>query len=493
MGRTDLIALWMKRNENFIWATLIFFLSLTLRLYNFEHRFGWFDGVARDILVGRHIVLYREFPNVGPASSFLGDTIYYPPYYFYLIAIVSIFVRDAISIIKIFVVFESALPVIIFFIGLRIGRRLSAIIASLWVALSAAMIESANLWSPYIGMLIFYLGVLLLITGERQRRWQTLMGIVIIFFSTTVHFSLIVSAGIILLWLISRDKSRHEKIQSIFLILISAAVFYSSTISLYFGHTSSFISANIVQSVYIFLSKYFIALTQITLNVFHNNRGNMQIGIFIVCVLAFCSKDIIKVLKTTWWALGAILLTPMASALLKAPLGEYVYTGLIPIIFFLIANIVLSDVKVDKISFIKVILLIWLTVLLVDGFSETTSLRGTYFRETEGLAESIVYDETLRGFNGSFQVYVSSKDDYKWSSALVWYFLETKYNIKTVHVVDQHINLKQEESDNIYLVCRGMQEEQAHCKGEYELSSLNHPLAITIGKHIDYTIYLYNN
>jgi hypothetical protein len=491
---------WLKRHKVIIWSIIIFAISLVLRFYNLEGRMWWFDDVGRDALVGYHIARFHEFPLVGPSTSYIEGGSYYPPYYYYIIGLAASIIPDALSIIRIFVFFESLTPVLIFFIGLSVGNFTGAIIASILVAVSSNMVSAANLWSPFVGLLIFYSGLTFLLYGKKREIALRIIGQSIMFIAGTIHYSYFIPSTVLFVWGVIQERQIKNKI-----IFVFTQVFYICILFIpllrFFGANKLIATFTPQHLLNVQLSTPVIFIqTVYTIwkEMFQYNFWNLLMGAALCMLLfPFSFKNALLFVKKSPWTLIIIFIMPLAGALFIDHPMPYVYIGLQPIILLVIACFSIRSEKLTASNGIRVILLLLFAFYLSNNLAETTQNNKSYYTYTKTLTERIVQDARSRGIENNFILFSGglNSEDAFWGSPAFWYFLETQYKKKTVHVVNYGENFEQvvPAGAPIYHICRGVEDIIQKCKRGFENQYPEYSQIVVVSpvKAQGYTIYLY--
>ncbi len=488
---------WIRKHKVILWSLVVFVISLSLRFYNIENRMWWSNDTGREILVGYHIAHYHEFPKLGTSASDLATYSYYPPYYYYLIGLVSSFVSSAPSVIKTFIFFESFLPVIIFFIGLFISNFSSAFFASFFVAISAYMVSSTNLWPPFVALLFFYFGLAILFFGKKRSFLFRVIGQAVMFFSATLHYSFFIPSIVLFFWNLSQENTRKDKfiflgIQTGYLILLASPLWTNPSGSRVFEAFDPRHVFDFYQPTSIFIG----TLQNICSDFFQKNTlyELLSAGICIF-LLIFSFKNVLSFLKSNWWIWCIILSMPFIGSRFVQHPEPYEYIAIMPAALLLVAC---SPIRIEKLTLQNIVrgaLLCCLAFSLSNNFSELFVNNWYSYEQNEKLTDYIVAEAKSRGLENNFRLFVSDFiGSFNWASPNFWYFLETKYHHKITYVVDYDISLEQliAPGADTYLVCRGTSDTIATCKRDFHSSFPEYTKELTLKSNVGYVIFLYS-
>lgn len=127
---------------------LIIILSIFLRFYNYQNRWGLAYDQARDVLVAREALREHKIPLIGPFAS-AGQFVYGPQWFWLLMVMAGVHLDLLITPWIIQTSLYVGIVFLMIIIGKEIEGKLFGILAGLLTAISSAQIgQSTNLTSP---------------------------------------------------------------------------------------------------------------------------------------------------------------------------------------------------------------------------------------------------------------------------------------------------------------------------------------------------------
>lgn len=205
--------------ELILLALLVISLLLRLNQYN-SARFG--DESSRDYLVARHISHYHETPLVGPID--MGDGFFRnsPFYYYFLSGFLflndSLFFLDSVNIFL-----QLANIAIIYLLAKRVFGNYPALIAATIFAVGDYfLIQSENLWQPYIMQPFINLSYLLLVVSYQTKRPPFLTASVGVFLiAVSIHRSALAQVPLMVILSLTILKLWKAKLSTYLYLLFS--------------------------------------------------------------------------------------------------------------------------------------------------------------------------------------------------------------------------------------------------------------------------------
>ncbi|OGE33629.1 hypothetical protein A3C59_00095 [Candidatus Daviesbacteria bacterium RIFCSPHIGHO2_02_FULL_36_13] len=173
---------------------IILLVSLLVRLYSLDfplsYIFAWGDG-TRDYFVANHIVLFHEYPLLGPFNLLYEAGIYNTPLYYYFLAFFLNIYNSVFTLGVVNVIFQIATIVLIYLIAKKLFDKKTAILSTLIFSFSPEILaQSDYIWQPHLSQAFAYLSLFLAVLFYFNKRfiflfWSSL----ILAFSFAMHNS----------------------------------------------------------------------------------------------------------------------------------------------------------------------------------------------------------------------------------------------------------------------------------------------------------------
>lgn len=170
-----------------------------LRLYKLEDRYLWFGDSARDLLVSKHIWQYGEQLSVGHYASGLHTSAEacqvrnYPSYYYNLLAVLWSVGRNVYGISVLLVLINTAAILFVYVIISQLVNRVAGVLGAFLYAITFSFIVASqyattiNLPIPFLLAAV----AILLIAIHRKSRWLAVIGLAVLVYLSTFHYSLL--------------------------------------------------------------------------------------------------------------------------------------------------------------------------------------------------------------------------------------------------------------------------------------------------------------
>jgi hypothetical protein len=448
-----------------LFLLFIIIISVCLRFYRLPDRTWWTGDVARDLLVGYHIAKFNEFPIVGHVTNNLpSGEFYYPPYYYYLIGLVTKINSNPMFVIGVFVFMSSLTPLFIYTVASKLFSKKTGLLSAFYYTISAYGIYSGtSLWSAFVVVPVFYLGLAIYLTAE-ENIVVKIIGLLIISVSSTIHYSAFLMLFFVLLYQCISDKRRTVNLFIISIVLIYVCVLFRPL--LYFFGLPTLIqkfSINPQQALIVNMPHIINILKEIG-----NEFFLEDIRLFIVYVFCFVilltfwvlqkrkDKNCYYLLSTASFFVVIVILKPGQS------LAGYNSILIFPIIIVISSELIISlwCNRGSKVRYIYLVFAVLIGLCLVGNFLPYRRLIYE-FSKSERVVDRIYRESEQSNIsNNDFLIYGSVYSGFLWESPTFWYFMETKHNNKVVQKIDQNENLEPIRSPNyIYLVCKDYSKE----------------------------------
>lgn len=201
----------MQNNVHNILLAVVLIFSLGVRILRFDYPINSGE-THRDYIIGRHIILYKELPLMGPCCVFnsVFGKIHYSPVYYYLVATV-LTLKDNI-------LFLGTFNIVLQIIGLLFVYYLAKIIFSKETALITLILfsfgwevlrQSSFVWAPHLMHPFISLSYIFLATSYIKKSFTHLLFSIFVFvLASSVHNSgfAVLPAFILLAFLILKNQ-----------------------------------------------------------------------------------------------------------------------------------------------------------------------------------------------------------------------------------------------------------------------------------------------
>lgn len=488
----------------------LFILSLSLicRFYNLQNHIWWVHHTVRELLIGYHIAVYNEFPKIGSISLYLDSQ--YPPYFYYLIGLVTKINTDPWFILGVFVVMGGFLPLILYFIGKKLFSTEIGVLCGILAALSANMIVRSNLWAPFVSVPVFYFGLLLKIYGNNGHNKLTFIGYFFMLFSSTIHYSALVLTILILIFDLIYKKSLAAKVNTIFFIFCMLILLYVPVVQqnelrgVFHAYSPRHNLEISVLSAYRFLTTMRgIWLTMFNGNTMYALAGAISALFLLLINLKKKSRISVTIRTENNWVfrfLTLILLTILLGSLKKSRMVEtYAYGIIFPTILLLLSWLCVTAWHKSNtlMKFFTAIATIGIIVGVTDDFRAIRYNMGSnFYQQSERITDHLYREAGKMGIQSDYLLFGGNdQTNVTWGSTVYWYFMETKYKRKMTRVVNHVLNLDPLVNSNKsgFLVCKGHVEYiQTLCPNEFiKKYSQFHIEKEIPSLYIDYSIYYF--
>ncbi len=213
------------------WYNTAFFLllliALVLRLSNLHYPINNPEA-SRDYLVASHIVAYHEYPLMGPWNGMLGG-IKNSPLYYYVLAGFLLIRNDIMFLGLVNVLLQLTTGVILYLLAKKMfGEVTGFFAATLFLFSRLNLVQSSEMWQPYLMQPFLNLSFLLMFMGYEKRNLALLLTSIFTFiFAAAIHNSVFVLAPVffVLAFLIARKEA--DATRAYFkIIAVSCASFF---------------------------------------------------------------------------------------------------------------------------------------------------------------------------------------------------------------------------------------------------------------------------
>lgn len=190
----------------------------------------WSGDSARDLIVSSHILKYKEFPIVGHAASGTNPMFYYPPVYYYLLALLQI-PSTSIAYVLTFLVLFNMVGIMSFYNTVKLlSDKNCALIATFLFTLSSFYLSrQTTLTSMSFTLPIFLTGTFFHLRGTLKISViDTIIGYSLLIISSAINYAALILLPIYFFWTVLFFRKRVIKILSIglFNVIYFIALFY---------------------------------------------------------------------------------------------------------------------------------------------------------------------------------------------------------------------------------------------------------------------------
>ena len=184
----SLSAFMLKYELHIFLAILV--LGVYLRTTNLLNTTTWFGDSGRDILVAKHMALYRDNLMVAPGANGGFGVLINTPFYFWILACMWLFTGSEQGVILLFSLIGVSNIVIAYVVAKQFGRGFSALLLPFFVTVSSFFVYAArNVWQPHLLPFFQLLSMLFLIRGLKNHTKYLYLSIQMAFFATHIHLS----------------------------------------------------------------------------------------------------------------------------------------------------------------------------------------------------------------------------------------------------------------------------------------------------------------
>lgn len=308
-------------------AALLFVVSIGLfaHLYWFENKFRIEGDSARDYLVARHIVKYRELPTLGPWNG-VSYELRNSPVYYYLLSIL-VFVKDDILFLgKANVLLQFFGTIALYLLGRSIFGSAAAFVGTALYYYSFLVVnQSMFVWQPHVAQPFAILGYLGLVRFYVFRRWFYLWaGIVSFILSASLHLSYlsaVLFTAVFVIFILKHHRIKNgEVVAVLYVFFLTLLTLYSPVLSNVVILNRSINWPGLVygESFTLFLSKIFSSIVFLFENaLFSGFDGGAHIKtaafvfLFIFFIVSYVSLRRMKATKALFLVLMVFLIQPI--------------------------------------------------------------------------------------------------------------------------------------------------------------------------------------
>lgn len=198
----------------------LFSVGIFLRTFRFYENYAVNDGdVARDYLVARHIVVWNEYPAVGPRNSVF-EGINNSPFYYYFLSLF-LFVHDSIYTLgwaNIILQAVSMVALVVF--AHALFGTATALFVSMLLFLNRELLnQSTFMWQPFAASAFFSLSYVFLALGHSLKRAAPVWAATLLYVWAlgVGYYGFPSLPGFVFVLLVVLQRAGASKVQRIFL------------------------------------------------------------------------------------------------------------------------------------------------------------------------------------------------------------------------------------------------------------------------------------
>ncbi len=217
----------LKKNLHLFVLFSITLLGSYFRLEHIHQNAHWFGDPGRDILVAKHLSLYKENLMIAPDAFGGLGLLRNSPLYYWLLSIIYFFFRSPESIQLFFAIAGISIVPLSYFLFREIANKFSSLAFSFFIAISADFIYfSRNIWQPHLLIPFQIISIIFFIKGLKKSYyyyWSLLFA----FIATHIHFSyifLLLTTIILITFSLLNQKKHKHFAYSYILILINIII-----------------------------------------------------------------------------------------------------------------------------------------------------------------------------------------------------------------------------------------------------------------------------
>ncbi|HEY4694791.1 MAG TPA: hypothetical protein VIH52_02395 [Candidatus Nanoarchaeia archaeon] len=520
-----------KFKVRYLIFVVLLVLAFLVRWQRFDYPLAIDGGEgSRDYLVANHILVYQEFPLIGPWNAASDGSLQNSPVYFYLLSLFLV-IKDSVILLGIVNILLQLLSItLIFLIALYAFGFGTALLAALIFSFGPEALRQSNyVWQPYVMQPLALLSLLLLLIFYTKKNYTYLVaGILTLTFANALHNS---AFSLVPLYLIIAFFALKQQGKGTKYYLFTLGAFVSSLLVFYLPVIYSGLSQagngglETTQDFLIGSTTEFIPhLTNVWTNLIHFfsldvNNYTPGLNKYVTAVILICLAFYFCVLKNLKlekkYTLVTVLFlaqTILLSTVLRSTQVIFYLTPIYGLFAILIGELVYRIFSQKKYLWIPGIVLIFLLLRAVTLnfqtlspiFNPKTPLLDISQRDnSQAIKASVNKVKTSvnkiqkdRGYQklDFFQIQSYRTGSYPVSSAVLWAPLEKELGSKFVKVSNNTDSLEQTNSnDYAFLACFGVENQiygSQDCLNRFSLQNPGYSVSEKIYSNPQLSIYL---
>lgn len=488
--------------REYVFLSILIFLGGALRFYILPST-AWDGDPARDLLVSQHILLYHEIPNIGHVASGTNPIFYYPPVYYYLLALLQIPSTNTWYILSIFVLLNVVSIGIFYHIAKRLSTVASALFATLLYAFSSFYLDrQTSLTSMHFTLPLLLTGTLFHLIGiQKHRSAYVYIGLFFLVISSSINYAALILIPVYLLWTcIAFRKNLGNPIKfADFVFILFTLIYFSFArhVILNYG-LNEFIApflpgnnitvqnfpAHVLEQYLLLLSTIFPLFTQ-----------GFAVLIIIAIIWALFHKR--RNIQSILYPASFLIMTLLLCAVKNMPVESYYYYLVAPFVFILIGKCI-QLIKVNVVAVVFSLL-----IVLCAGWSSMGGINSLFYRAHTYQAAEQTVDSILAqiasiegdrfGKNPRLvRLTLLNQGNMGWEGLAYSFFLEKKTG-KIFRIYDHFNNLEWINEPLYHVVICGVGKitTLSWCRGNFSSTNRNYTFIKMLSTNVPFPMLLY--
>ena len=289
-----------------------------LRLVNLENTTSWFGDAGRDVLVAKHMALYRDNLFVAPDANGGMGVLINTPIYFWILASLWSISGSEYGVIFLFSIIGISNIIIAYIMSRQLERGFSALIFPFFVSISSFFVyASRNVWQPHLLPFFQMLSMLFLIRGLKTNTKYVYLSVQMAFLATHIHLSF---APLLLITIMATAyalyrKKHYMRLAYLSILIIGNIITWLLLLPRLSAQIHELVTSRIFPTFFTFTYENFMLLSQ---SLFAKSHG--MLSSIVILLLPICVMYISLRMPTAQRVYGLILGTMLSSIL---ALGGY--------------------------------------------------------------------------------------------------------------------------------------------------------------------------
>jgi hypothetical protein len=462
----------IRHNIFYIGFILLLLVAFFVRVYQLDYPLNVMGGESmRDYMFAHHIILYHEYPLVGPFHSASSGFLKNSPLYYYFLASFLLFFDSIVTLQFANVFLQLASIIFIVLIANTLfGEKIALITGLIYSFLPVVLSHAYSVWQPYISEPFIYGSLFLLILSHKKKKEIfLLLSNILISVGFVLHnavfgiFPLFILCCFILI--------KHDKfLKSLYIILplTSASIFFVCYIPTFFSVNNSNITISGLSNQ-LFIHSFSMFLQHMSLNTrallnFYSlsnyGRGLISINSFLLFILICFSFAYFFIGKREGRKCAGILLLFVFQQVLFSSISNnqqlYYITPILGLFTIYIAAVIGSFLSGNLLS--NMLIVTYLSLLLFFPTNKFLSLRLSSYNETNW---KVINQASILMFKKLDSLQNQSQSNILKSFSVVSYRRGSLYEDPAILLVplEAHYGmefsdeLKHQNSDYLFLAC----------------------------------------
>ena len=301
---------------------LLFFVILILgsylRLVNLANTTVWFGDSGRDVLVAKHMALYRDNLMVAPDANGGKGVLINTPFYFWILAGLWSIYGSEYGVVFLFSLIGISNIAIAYIMSRQLEKGFSALIFPFFVSISSFFVyASRTVWQPHLLPFFQLLSMLFLIRGLKTNTKYLYVSVQLAFLATHIHLSF---APLLLITIVTTGytlyrKKHYMSLAYLSILIIGNTITWLLLLPRLSAQIQELVTSHIFPTFFTFTYENFMLLSQ---SVFAKNHS--VVSSIVILLLPIYVMYISLRMPTAQRIYGLILGTMLSSILV---LGGY--------------------------------------------------------------------------------------------------------------------------------------------------------------------------